>query len=106
MTRIVIAAFRSKPGRQQALAAVVAKHGLVARDRQLITDRPRIVMQAADGTVLEVFKWRSAQAIESAHANPAGLALWQEFKAACAYVPRSALAEAAHPYSEITPLAP
>ena len=28
-------------------------------------------MRAADGTIVEVFEWRSAEAIQQAHNNPA-----------------------------------
>jgi hypothetical protein len=41
-----------------------------------------------------VFEWRSADAIRQAHANPAVEALWDEFGAACDYVPLASLAEA------------
>ena len=75
MGRFVVAAFKPRPGKQQELLAVVAKHWRVLSEQGLVTDRPRYAMQSADGTILEVFEWRSAQAIESAHNNPAVQAL-------------------------------
>ena len=105
MGRIVIAAFRPKPGQQALLHAIVAKHWRVLHAEGLVTERPRMVMQAADGTVVEVFEWHSAQAIEQAHQNPAVLALWAEFAAACDYVPLAGLAESQHPFSEFDALA-
>ncbi len=105
MGRFVIAAFKPRPGAQAQLLAVVEKHWRVLQAEGLVSDRPRYAMQAQDGTVIEVFEWRSAQAIEQAHHNPAVLALWAEFEAACEYVPLAGLAEAAHPFSEFTPLA-
>lgn len=104
MGRFVIAAFKPKPGAEAQLLAVVAKHWAVLREQQLASERPRHVMQAGDGTVIEVFEWQSAEAIERAHANPAVLALWAEFEAACDYVPLACLPEAQHPFSEFTPL--
>ncbi len=104
MGRFVIAAFKPKPGKQEALAAVVAKHWRVLQEQGLVTERARYAMQAADGTVIEVFEWRSPQAIEQAHGNPAILALWAEFEAACEYVPLSSIAEAQHMFSEFEPL--
>jgi len=103
--RVVIAAFKPKPGQQAALHAVVAKHWRILQAEGLVTERPRSVMQAADGTVLEVFEWRSTEAIEQAHKNPAVLALWAEFEEACDYVPLAGLAEATHPFSEFEALA-
>lgn len=100
MGRFVIAAFKPKPGRQQALAALVERHWGVLRDQGLVTDRPRFAMRAANGTLIEVFEWRSAQAVEQAHENPAVRALWAEFEEACDYVPVAGLPEAQHPFSE------
>lgn len=105
MGRFVIAAFRPRPGRSADLQRVVGKHWQVLQAEGLVTERPRQVMQAADGTVIEVFEWRSAEAIEQAHANPRVQALWAEFEAACEYLPLAALAEASHPFSEFEPLA-
>ncbi|MBK7471173.1 MAG: hypothetical protein IPI73_11605 [Betaproteobacteria bacterium] len=104
MSRFVIAAFKPKPGMQRPLLAVVEKHWRVLQAQGLVTDRPRYAMQAGDGTIVEVFEWRSAEAVEQAHRNPAVLALWAEFEAACEYVPVSALAEAQHPFSEFQAL--
>ncbi len=104
MGRFVIAAFKPKPGMQRQLAAAVEKHWHVLQAEGLVTDRPRYAMQADDGTVVEVFEWRSPQAIEQAHHNPAVLALWTQFDAACEYVPLASLPEALHPFSEFKPL--
>ncbi len=104
MGRFVIAAFRPKPGMQDQLKAVVEKHWRVLRAEGLVTDRPRFAMQAADGTIIEVFEWCSPQAIEQAHGNAAVHALWAEFGAACDYVPLSELPESQHPFSEFNAL--
>jgi hypothetical protein len=104
MGRFVIAAFKPKPGMAPQLLAVVDKHWRILAEQGLVTERPRYAMQAADGTVLEVFEWRSPEAIDAAHHNPAVLALWGEFEATCEYVPLAALPESQHPFSEFRPL--
>jgi len=104
MARFVIAAFKPRPGQASALRQVVEKHWRVLDAEGLVSARPRQVMQASDGTIVEVFEWRSSDAIEAAHRNPAVLALWAEFEAACEYVPLASLAEAQHPFSEFEPL--
>lgn len=105
MGRFVIAAFKPKPGKCGPLLAVVEKHWRVLQSEGLVTQRPRHAMQAADGTVIEVFEWASPEAIERAHKTPSVLALWTEFEDACEYVPLASLAEASHPFSEFAPLA-
>ncbi|MGA2551782.1 MAG: hypothetical protein ABSF50_16660 [Burkholderiaceae bacterium] len=104
MGRFVIAAFRPKPGKTSALVLVVRKHLDVLRAESLVSERPSYVMQAADGTVVEVFEWLSAQAIAEAHHNPRVLALWDEFAAACDYVPLASLAETQKPFAEFDAL--
>lgn len=104
MGRFVIAAYRPKAGCEQRLLGAVRKHAGVLRAEGLITDRPAHVMSAVDGTVVEVFEWRSTAAIERAHSNPAVQALWAEFGAACDYVPVAGVAEAQQIFSEFEAL--
>lgn len=100
MSRVVIAAFRPKKGKSADLLRVVQKHWNVLSEQGLVTARPRIVMQARDGTIVEVFEWTSPDAIERAHSNPAVLQLWSEFAAACDYVPIGSVEEAGQLFSE------
>ena len=100
MGRFVIVAYTPKAGKDQQLLAAVKKHLQVLRREQLVTDKPAYVMRAADGSIVEVFEWRSAEAIHQAHGNPAIQALWAEFGAACDYTPLSKLAEAQQMFAE------
>ena len=106
MGRFVIVAYKPKAGMEQALAAVVAKHLQVLRTENLVTDQSALVMRAADGTIVEVFEWLSAEAIAKAHASPAVNALWAEFGAACDYVPLATLAEAKQMFAEFESVTP
>jgi hypothetical protein len=65
-----------------------------------ITDKPGYVMRAGDGTIVEGFEWRSAEAIAQAHNNPAVQALWAEFGAACDYTPLAKLKECHEMFAE------
>jgi hypothetical protein len=85
--RFVIAAYTPKPGKEQQLVEAVKKHLHVLQVEQLVTDKPACVIRAGDGTIVEVFEWRSAEAIHQAHINPSVQALWAEFGAACDYTP-------------------
>ncbi len=106
MSRMVIAAFRPKPGKHQDLLGVVQRHWRILDEQGLVTERAPFIMQAEDGTVVEVFEWRSSEAIEQAHGNPAVLALWSEFEACCDYVPICRVPEASHLFSEFQPAGP
>ena len=100
MGRIVIIAYAPKPGKEQQLMDAVKKHLRVLRAEQLATDRAAYVMRAADGTIVEVFEWRSSDAIRQAHSKPAVQALWGEFAAACDYKPLISLSECQQMFAE------
>ncbi|ELR71280.1 hypothetical protein C900_02895 [Fulvivirga imtechensis AK7] len=85
MGKIVVVAYRAKEGKEQALKEVIKDHIPVLAKEDLITDREPIVMQAADGSVIEVFEWKSAEAIEQAHGNPAVQKLWERFYEVCEF---------------------
>lgn len=100
MGRFVIVAYTPKPDKEEQLLAAVKKHLQVLHAEELVTDKPGYVMRASDGTIVEVFEWRSAEAINQAHTNPAIQALWAEFGAACDYTPLAKLEEAHQMFAE------
>jgi hypothetical protein len=105
MGRFVIAAYKPKPGKSAQLEEVVAKHLRVLAAERLVTEKTAYVMRSTEGILVEVFEWLSAEAIERAHSNPAVLALWSEFSAACEYVPLATLPEAQQMFAEFEPVA-
>ena len=106
MGRIVIATYRPKPGKRAELETLMATHLTILRSQDLVTDRESILMRAQDGTIIEVFEWKSKQAIESAHTNPAVLAMWEKYAQVCDYVPVGEVSEARQLFSEFTPIDP
>jgi quinol monooxygenase YgiN len=101
---VVIACYRPKPGKGAELESLMREHVPILRAQALVTDRVPIAMRAKDGTVVEVFEWTSAAAIEGAHKNPAVLALWERYAAVCDYVRISDLAESSDLFAGFTPL--
>jgi len=104
MGRIVIAAYRPKPGKEEELAALMETHLPILRSEDLVTDRESIIMQAEDGTILEVFEWRSREAIAAAHENPVVLEMWGKYAEACDYIPAGEVVEIGALFSEFTPM--
>ncbi len=94
MGRIVIVGYKPKPGQADALRALMKDHVAILRAQGLATDRPSILMEAEDGTIVEVFEWASKEAIEQAHGNPRVLEMWAQCGEVCEYVPVGTLAEA------------
>jgi hypothetical protein len=105
MSRIVIACYRPKPGKKEALDRLILDHVATLRAEGLVTERTPITMSAQDGTVVEVFEWASSEAIEKAHVNPAVLRMWEQYAEVCDYIPVGQVPEAGQMFSEFAPIA-
>ena len=103
MGDIVIVAYRPKPGRKADLADLVHSHVPDLRDWGLATDRPSTVMQADDGTIVEVFEWHDG-AVAQAHGDPRVLAMWGRFGEVCDIVGLRDVAETAELFATFSPL--
>lgn len=100
MGRIVIVAYKPKDSKEKELRAFLKKHVPILRKEDLVTDREPVVMRSANGTYIEVFEWKSAQAIEDAHTNKAVLEMWEEFEKCGTYEQLTTLEEAHHMFAE------
>lgn len=100
MGRIVIVAYKPKPGKAEALKELTKTHVERLKMEGLVTDRAPVIMETADGTLIEVFEWLSAEAITQAHSHPAVHQMWAEYAAVCDYVPLDTLKEASNMFAE------
>lgn len=104
MGQFVIVAYRPRQGKETKLLELVKDHVPILRREGLVTDRAPCVMRAEDGTIVEVFEWQSAEAIEQAHQNKAVLAMWERFWEACEIEILSNLKESQRPFSPFEPI--
>jgi hypothetical protein len=102
--RIVIVGYRPFPGKETQLRALMKNHVTILRKEGLASDREPILMHSKDGTIIEVFGWRSQEAIESAHSNPVVQKMWGEYAEVCEYIPIDSVKESSDLFSEFTPL--
>ena len=103
--RVVIACYKPKAGKEKAVKALLVDHVPTLRRIGLVTERAPILMEAKDGTLIEVFEWASPEAIEAAHSHPAVLRMWEEYGKVCDLVPVAQVPEAAQLFSEFAPFA-
>lgn len=101
---IVIACYKPKPGKQDALHQLLKTHIPRLKEQGLVTEQIPILMEAKDQTIIEVFEWKSAEAIERAHGNPVVLKMWEEFNEVCEYLPVSKIEETNNLFSEFSPI--
>jgi hypothetical protein len=104
MGRIVIVAYKPKPGKETALHELVKTHVRRLREQGLVTNMEPVILKAADGTLIEIFEWLSAGAIQQAHSNTEVHKMWGEFAEVCDYTPLKDLPEAANLFAEFSPL--
>ena len=100
MGRIVIVGYKPKAGKEAELKQLLSSHVARLRDLGLATGREPICMEASDGTLLEVFEWQSAKAIQAAHEHEEVHQMWAEFAEVCDYIPIGEVDEAASLFSE------
>jgi quinol monooxygenase YgiN len=104
MGQFSIPAYRPKPGKEAELLAIVKQHVPILRQEGLATERPAYAMRAADGTIVEVFEWKSVEAIAAAHKNPTVMAMWERFNDVCEIVKLVDLAESKAMFAGFTPI--
>ena len=104
MGRIVIACYKPKPGKEAELDQLMETHVDRLSAEGLVTDRKSIVMKSKSGTVVEVFEWKSEEAIEQAHSNAAVLKIWEEYEAVCDYEIPTNIEEFSNLFSEFEPV--
>jgi hypothetical protein len=104
MGRIVIVVYKPKPGKAEALKELTKTHVPRLKQEGLVTGREPIIMETAGGTMIEVFEWLSAEAIQKAHTNAGVQKMWGEYAEVCDYVPLNSLSEAGNMFAEFTPI--
>ncbi len=101
--KIVIVAYKPKVGKEEMLKGLMRAHYRILKEQDLVSDRKPVLMEAKNGTIIEVFEWKSAEAIKAAHTNEAVLKMWAEYMEACEYTPLYNLDEAKDMFAEFNP---
>ena len=104
MGRIVIAAYRPKPGREKALDTLMRRHHERLRIEGLVSDRQPTLMRAQDGTVIGVFEWLSAEAVAASHSNRAVQQMWDDYAEVCDYIRLDQMTEAHRIFADFEPI--
>lgn len=83
--KIVIAAYRSKPGMESRLAGHIAEKRKFMTEAGYYTSRPAIVMRSEkdESLIIEIIEWESLEAIERAHKDDRVHSIWAGFDELC-----------------------
>lgn len=104
MERIAIVGYKPLPGKVTELLELMKTHWQRLDEENLVSERKSIIVQSTDGTIIEIFGWKSKEAIELAHSNPIVQKMWAEYAAVCEFVPISEIKESSKLFSEFTPI--
>lgn len=102
--RVVIVAYKPFSGKETQLNDLMKTHVAILRTEGLASDREPTLLKAKDGTIIEIFGWKSKEAIETAHSNPAVQKMWEKFAEVCEFTPLKQLAEAGDMFAEFDSL--
>ncbi|MGK7392811.1 MAG: hypothetical protein ACNS60_20820 [Candidatus Cyclobacteriaceae bacterium M2_1C_046] len=102
MSILVIVAYKPKPGREKELEILVKSHVDKLKKLDLATNRKPVIGRAADGSLVEIFEWKSKEAIAAAHEHPEVQRMWREFEEVCEYLPIGDVKGASDLFTELT----
>lgn len=101
--QIVIVCYKPKEGKAETLKQLMREHHANLKSQGLVTERLPIIMEAKDGTIIEVFEWKSQAAITEAHSNPVVLKMWGQYSEACDIIPIAQVEEMANIFPGFKP---
>ncbi len=104
MERIVIVGYKPFPDKNQELKKLMRNHWEILFKEGLVTNRKSVLMESKDGTIIEVFGWKSKEAMDSAHTNPIVQKMWEHYSEVCEYIPVGEINESLEIFSEFKPL--
>lgn len=93
MGRVVFAVYKPFKNRENELLDLVKVHFDLLLGQNLITNRKRIVLQAKNNEIIEIFEWKNQEAIDNAHTNTIVMDLWNKFSEVCTYENLNSLEE-------------
>lgn len=92
----VICTYRVKRGKEKAFLGLLARHWPTLRRLELVTREPAVVYRglpagpgrdahaAGPSTFVEIFRWKDAKAVDTAHHSPELLEIWEPMGQLCA----------------------
>ncbi|WP_308637170.1 antibiotic biosynthesis monooxygenase [Paenibacillus silvisoli] len=95
---IAVALYRPHPGKENELREIVKEHGPALVAEGLITEHPMLQLGAEDGTIIEIFEWKSVEAKDQAHKSPVIWPIWERMMAVAEMTSLGSLKEAHQPF--------
>ena len=82
---IVFAIYKPHQNKGNELKKLILKHVPILKSNKLITDREPVLVQSKNGIYIEIFEWKSNDAVEETHEIPEVQKLWDEMEKVCEF---------------------
>ncbi len=73
---IIFDIYKPHTNKGNKLKKLLSNHIPILKSNKLITNREPVLVQSKNGIYIEIFEWKSNDAIEEAHENPEIQKLW------------------------------
>ena len=100
---VVMALYKPHEGKDAELRKLIARHVPLLRNLELITDRPALLLRAANGTYVEIFEWVS-RAAARAHDHPEVAEIWEAMGKVADFVSLDSLEESRRTFTHFSPV--
>ena len=101
---IVFAIYKPHKNKENELKELISKHVPILKSNNLITDRKPILVQSNNGIYIEIFEWKSNDAVEEAHENPEVKKLWDEMEKVCDFTNLESIEEVREYFPQFKPI--
>ena len=101
---IVFAIYKPHENKENELKKLIAKHIPILKSNKLITDREPVLVQSKNGIYIEIFEWKSNDAVEEAHENPEVQKLWDEMEKVCDFTNLESIEEVREYFPQFKPI--
>ncbi len=101
---IVFAIYKPHTNKGNKLKKLLFNHIPILKSNNLITDRPSILVQSKNGIYIEIFEWKSNNAVEEAHKNSEVQKLWDEMAKVCDFTSLDSIEEAKEYFPQFKPM--
>lgn len=101
---VAIAGYRPKKGKERKFLQLLKSHIPTLRAEGLISDKDAYRMQAENGTIIEVFEWKSSKSKRQAHKNENVMKIWNQFFDLADLVGIGTLKEAKEAFASFKPM--
>ena len=103
-SKIVFAIYKPHQNKGNELKKLILKHIPILKSNKLITNREPLLVQSKNGIYIEIFGWKSNDAVDEAHKNPEIQKLWDEMKKVCNYTNLESIDEVKEYFPQFTPI--